>query len=688
MTSKMMHRALTLAVVSASLYSVSHAAQPSLSVHIQSEKTQYLLGEPTRVTVVVRNLSDETLVISKNGYYEVTSPDSKVRLREDRTLSAPSIELVANDSTLFFLYPSHTAPGRDANGEWPHSHDYRTFQRAGAYSIRVSCHATIRRWTDLFEATGGATEAWSNPISMRFAEPQAREAKVLEALWRSRAVSNTYFRGEWQLHDGIDEQHLDRLRATARRSARSPMITYVNYAIARILIDPSIEYPDKPSLFEGSQILEQLSWQYADFRPEEVAYYRAIAELRGYQAGFSRHGQLQAKEIMSKLMDAHPELSANREISILANRVAESGEEIEVRLGLDKREYVVGEPILVRVSMANRSTRTVRAPGPALLRPREDMYCGFVEIERSDGTRELRAPNHPIVDYIGWHPDIGVPLAPGDSVASRASYSLFEVGQEEFGYRTSSAWSKVFATPGRYRLSAACGLPQYVWRLNGAGRVVLSKSVDVRVRKPGRVEADLLNTLERATGGGAFNELITDATNLELVREKIAEYPSHPLTFYLRRAVARSAMGMRGQSPDPIVALRLWKDLERDATGWRREELRFQMLWVYSYLRNENKLDPSLRHEAEDLVARMGSENRALWGDDWFCRLAFSIRLSEVGPSSLAEVWWMRKLRDAGPAVPSFDQLRAVVAATPVRRETTGPIQPRREQKAAQQIHR
>jgi hypothetical protein len=594
-----------------------------------------------------------------------------------------SIELAPFDSTLYFLYPSCTTLSGGSPGKWPWCPNRRTFPRAGDYSIRVACHASIRKWTDRAQPTGGSLpEIWSNEVALRFVEPAPREAKVLDALWRSRAVTNTYSRGESHRRGGSDEQHLDRLRAIAMSKPHSPMIKYVKYATARMLIDAAIDWPDRSMLFEGTRILsDDLARRHPDFRPDEVAYYLALAELRGDQAGMNPYGRRRAREVMSKLMENHSELRNNNDIFALSNLVTETGEEIEVRLAMDKNEYVIGEPMLLRISLVNRSSRRVWVPGPTFLVPHGPSYCCYIEIERPDGVRELRSANRSLQDGISvsGRQKFGVALAPGDSIVSPPSYGTTEVASEAFGYRYTERGLYAFATPGRYRVSAAYGLPDMPWGLNGAGRLTRSKSVDVNIREPDAKEAEMLESLRRATEESVFNAIASDTTGVRLLESAIRSNREHPLVFYLERALAQTCwIGPRGMSADLLEALHRFEELERTSSDLRKQEIRMKMLEVYRSMKDRGLLDVELHADAEDLIAAMQASDRSLCANQEFIMVACALHFAQYDYRAYyAADWWLRSLTDAGPHTPSWDKLRVVVETSAPRLERTGPFQPR-----------
>jgi hypothetical protein len=645
-----------------------------MTVRIQPEKSDYLIGEPTRLTVVVRNPSSNTLSVSRQGFYAITRPGSREELREDRNLPDPSFDVAPGDSVLFFLYPDYTIRSRDANGDWPRTADYRTFTRAGEMVVRASIHAWVKSWSNPYLRDAPSVSAWSNEVHLNFSKPRPREERILEAIWRSRRSPL-----------GTPEEEaktVDDLVELARQSPESPMTTHLYNAIVRMLVKPPIEFPDDTAMSRARMILsDDIAFTHPEFRPEEVAYYEATIDLRGDQAGYFGFSVRDARKVMEHLLATHPEVRANPEISFLIDRVHETGEEIAVRLGMDKRQFVVGEPMLFRICLANRSGRIVRAPGPMQLIPNSDRYACYIEIERPDGVRELRTTTHPITDYIGGPPEeMGLPLAPGDSIVAQLHYDIDGVASSQFGYRPSETQWSAFSKPGRYRVRAGCGLSPRAWRLNGAGSLVLSKSVEIVVKAPAEKESMLLETLSKATERGVFHAYINDATDVERLQAAVSNDPNHPLAFYLKRIIARAYQwGTRGMDADLAEALRRYQELLRNASGLRRQELEMQLLETYEDMNRRGMLVQDLRAQAERLVSDMQSKDPSLGTNQRFQYLACNIRLAEFGESGAgwAASWWLRYVTDNGPRSPSWDVLREVAGAAPKRPEPTGPFQPR-----------
>ena len=633
------------------------AAAPLLSIHIEPEKTQYLLGEPTRLTVVVRNLSDETLALSRTGYYAVAAPHQDVRFCTDRSAEWNQVDLPPSDSTLYFVYPSWTSSA---------GRDIRTFGRVGHYGIRVSCSARIRKWTN--ETSDDLPEVWSNEVQIEISKPRRREARVFDAIWKAHAVGDSYPRNS-SLSPNASDDNLNTLRQIVATCGGSPAIAYAKYAVARILLYSMVGYPmtERRDLWEAVYELEGVESSCPGFRPDEVAYYLALAYLRSEQShvdvGRSRRD---AQRIMNGLLSARPELHNNREIELLANRVNETGEEIEVRLGMDKHDYVVGEPMLFRMSLVNLSKRTILIPGPRSLNS-----CGYIEVERPDGFRELWGRSS---STTGARPDDSVLLAPGDSVSVEPSYNLFAGPSNEWGFPRPS--QRAFSVPGRYRVSAACGIPEYRWRLTGAGRLFLSRSTEVVIRQANDQEAEIVRTMNDATKGSVFGAYIRDQAEFDAVQNLIARFPRQPMTFYLRRLVTQSDwMLPRGMKADASPGLALLKSLEQESTGLRRRELQMRRLYACSNSQN-SALAVANREAADSLINELERTDRSIWSNLGFVLPACRARLGEPGYMTAVE-WWMYKMGKDGPQPPTWDQLWEVAATAPRRIEPMGPFQPR-----------
>lgn len=652
-------------------YFVDARGEPPLSVRVQPDQEIYLLGEPVRLRVTVKNLSDQTLVISRTGRYRVTPPRKGTTEREDRALSDPSITLAPFDSSLYFLYPNCTVISRDESGVWPWCPDFHTFRTVGRYRIRVGCDARVQKALGVIQASDDWLPAtWSNEIRLEMRKPRTRERQICDALWHSGAV-------------GYGANNLELLRAVRDRFPNSPQIVYIDYAIARMLIGRA-EFPrdERSDIWEGSRILsDYVADQHPTFRPEEVAYYRAFAELRSDQAGVNPYGAERAKQIMTTLVSAHPELRAHPEISVLAERIMETGEELEVRLRLDKRTFVVGEPILFRVVIANRSTRTIRAVGPGYLTPHATSFACFVEIERPDGVRELRTTNNSIAQGVstGGVVETGVPLAPGDSIASPCTYHLTGAAVERFAYRSPTpANFYAFAKPGHYRVSAAYGPPDLLWTLGGAGHLLLSKSVDIEVLQPDRQESSLLESLRTATKESVFRETTTSPDGVDTLRQAIQKHPQHPLAFYLKRSLAQSYRYGHGD-PDWSQTLSLLSELENEAHGLRKQEIQIQLLYAYRDIQQRKIQTASNVNDAFLLIDRMTAADPSLWTNANFCYAACNLRLggSQDYRWVYATNWWFLKMRRDGPTPPSWGEMKAIADMAPARREPMGPFQPR-----------
>ena len=239
----------------------------------------------------------------------------------------------------------------------------------------------------------------------------------------------------------------------------------------------------------------------------------------------------------------------------------------------ESANYVVREPVKVRVQIANETPDTIRLfPINELGNHMRHM---FFEIARPSGAIEWR--KFLAVFYLevpGSGPP-GEPLPPG----GRIDLSLYPYMTYWIGPPKAAAQSKAprftFDEPGKYRVRVAyCVEPtrRYLW--NPESGVLFSNSFELHLRLP---SADERAILDAVWSGDRFLMSCGDAASHlkgdeEKLRAAIEQYGTSPLIRYARFALGRTL----AYSSDQSIArqgIALLEEVSREFPAFRQEEI-------------------------------------------------------------------------------------------------------------------
>ncbi|HEU4363827.1 MAG TPA: hypothetical protein VFT13_00020, partial [Candidatus Krumholzibacteria bacterium] len=194
-------------------------AQPAFTVSISADKSDYLPGEPIRLSVLVRNAGRDTVYVPE--YRRDNRPDVFMSLtpsRGDRRFvrirdHLPMTRLCPGDSLQFFAQVARNNGEVDAAGA---SIGKKTkpvlFDRPGEYLIHICC---------LEPGQEGARPvvARSNALTLRIGKPSSADKRIIDALWDLRAIDD-YRTSVYGMRVGEhDRSAADRLQNLMRRCA-------------------------------------------------------------------------------------------------------------------------------------------------------------------------------------------------------------------------------------------------------------------------------------------------------------------------------------------------------------------------------------------------------------------------------------------------------------------------------------
>lgn len=291
---------------------LSDAPAQSLVVHMDTEQTEYVIREPVKFRVALKNVSNEPVNIPSVSefnnnmnytYLLITTPEENTERRRYQyiydlkilgTLYAGEL-LAPGDSIQFFLYPNFTFKEQSSS-------DYATltFGEPGFYDVRV-CY-TVPSGYKILKASA-PDDVCSSAVTLHFRKPDAIEKDILASFWKKNSVAMAH--AEWS---SLTTYDIGALRAALRSYPQHPMIRWVRYELGRQLMSPE-EYgyrikpggPPKGDVEEAAGIFEALQRNYPDFRPAEVAYFLAKAYL-----DLGRRSD--AARVLLRAIDANPGL--------------------------------------------------------------------------------------------------------------------------------------------------------------------------------------------------------------------------------------------------------------------------------------------------------------------------------------------------------------------------------------------
>ena len=594
------------------------SATPLFELRVRVDQSEYVVGEPVRLVGTLRNASSETLFFDDLPVYlSLTPPRGKAEFCSIDERVAGT-ELTPGDSISFFLYPSLTKTRVSHEGaRLGTDHNFETFTRAGRYRLRIFCRPQSPRGSCFSLWRADRTE--SNEISLHMRSPKRNETPVVNALRRAGTLTNDYYRGVYRVRDGsfhMEDVFLEELRAVTARRPNSPLIAYAKYAIARMLLDDAIDYPNEHQLEMGQAIeaLEALRFDHPEFRRDEVTYHFASALTCSDVYGLAYGDRARADKLMTELLDRRPDLNSNPDYALLAQTASQTDHDIEIRLQLDQGEYVIDEPMLFRVTLLNRSDRTVRVPSHSLWTPGvTENFAGRIEIEEPDGKRMLRMSGFPTHGGPGSGYR-GMPLAPGDSIVCVWDRTVLARTVEALGYLSWSKGQRVLGAPGVYQIRIGVSPPAAWWHVWGAGGMVLSKPLRVVMRAPVDAEKQAIEAVKK---GRVDNIMGIGRDGTEIRALALETPPDENFSYHLRRGLAW-AYARPGPNNDGDRSLTLLKLLEQTTEGLRREWVLMQELDVLGMLAVGNRSGAVHKMEARRVIAELERVNPTIWADSRF----------------------------------------------------------------------
>ncbi len=264
---------------------------------------------------------------------------------------------------------------------------------------------------------------------------------------------------------------------------------------------------------------------------------------------------------------------------------------LSVKLDSPKYNYVVGEPVKLRVTLQNDSTETIRIVHlPQLGQNMEYTHYKLVEPSGSE--------------YLCWSQMFhvmrafdplksGEPLGPGEAVVLFLyPRKVFKAARQAGAGRRRSV--DMFAEVGTYRLRIVYGVSkayELLWYAGSSGRE--SNELVLTFRAPDSIEQEILGACAAGRNmGAALGELDdTAAFDEDALRSVIRKYPDHPLTEYARFALARSLTRITrdGIASTASEGVSIFESLREQAPGFRGEEISKQLGTAYYYLGEQDR---------------------------------------------------------------------------------------------------
>jgi len=300
------------------------------------------------------------------------------------------------------------------------------------------------------------------------------------------------------------------------------------------------------------------------------------------------------------------------------------GSGIDILVVPDKWEYVVGEPIQLRVTMVNTSGATVRVPHLDML---DRHYMRFMYHEITDPTgRTERLKSVRIFEQLllgnGYK---GAPLAHGDTIQVFLHPNVVNVRATASGQDEAMAGRYAFPTAGAYEVRVVYAawpklynLYQGVWR---------SEAITITLRDALPLEKTILDAMWHSMleGESGIDWVVRDLDRLSSV---IAAHPQNPLIRHVRFALGRGyyQLALGGDKSRAADAIETLRDLSRDTPLFRREQI--QRLLGRAYLENGE------REKGTDTLMSLMASDPLLWTTPEFVEALTIIGIREFSVST------------------------------------------------------
>jgi hypothetical protein len=270
----------------------------SPDIIISENQATYLIGEPVKITVDIKNNTNTILRIPEVSlfghqmefmYLEVEYPDG---IKEQRKFEYEQVYSIVNTKyrgeplkpgqyVRTFLYPNFTHLLDDPTS-WQ-----RTFRVGGVHRLAVVYY--IPSNLESLSASPDRKTA-SNIIQLIFQEPTMVEEEILECLWED---------GGWSLTLGDNEIHtllsINSLSSVLAEYEGHPLTKYVMLALGKALLGTY----SLPEQRQATTLFEKLNREYPRFRPEEIMQWKAT--------GYYYTGRIdKANQIFNAALRAYP----------------------------------------------------------------------------------------------------------------------------------------------------------------------------------------------------------------------------------------------------------------------------------------------------------------------------------------------------------------------------------------------
>ena len=605
-------------------------AQPVFKVAISSDRSEYFTGEPIRLSVLIVNVSADTLFLPeyrkdyrRDVFLSVSPKQGGGRLVSIRE-HLPYTRLCPGDSLQFF---AQAARNNGLVGETGAGIPKRVgrvlFDQPGDYSIRICC---------LAPAVAGApgAVAISNPLELSIRKPSRLDRRIIETLWDLRAIDGFDLRWSWFSDAPLDRERYEELEELLERSRASILRPNLELALAGTRTGRAMRYAS----------FSLVGYDFPDLWPETVTQQTAFNAISAAELEHYWDALPHARERVNQMLSEHPVLRCNPDFMAVANRVREQDGDVAIAVEPDKKRYLIGEPILLRVKIFNACSRPVRVPWwYAWENPSSNEFLGYFEVENSHGDRQVRVPPQFLnVNRIGGD-EIGLELAPGDTLVFPLRSTMSGRVQEP-GIRVGDNPDLTFPEPGDYHIRVGYVAPSRSWRLSCRGRPILSRPVSIRIDVPGTDEAMILDALRPYVLSEMDASRREDEERLE---EVLAARPNHPLSMHVCMALARAVM-FRDPAREDALRLRAFEM----AAGLWKEEVAADIAW---------RDGPNVDEGVEKWFLELMRRRPCLWSNPRYTVAALRAD-GRVEDASRAASYWQTKMYREGARIPSWAELR------------------------------
>lgn len=286
-----------------------------LSLLLRTAQNEYILHEPVRFALTLRNVSDERQKVAEVSlwdmnmeftFLEITTPEGELQFRRYQYETVTAIwnafyegePLEPGGSIESFLYPNVSFVMTDGKQRDQYRGLEFTFPRVGTCKVRV-CYFVSSFWEHLWKGEGG--ELYSNPITITFREPDSKEKEILDALWAGGTTEIAI--GDDMLAFSFEESQERELERIIEKYPEHALVKYAYFYLARSLVTLSGGYV-RGRVESGVELFETLMKRDPDFRYEETRQLLAM--------GYDRVDRKEdAIKLFSQTLTERPSLENN-----------------------------------------------------------------------------------------------------------------------------------------------------------------------------------------------------------------------------------------------------------------------------------------------------------------------------------------------------------------------------------------